>query len=314
MSEIVARMARTLEHRGPDDLGVWVSGDNRVGLAHTRLSIIDRAGGPQPMEAEGCVLVFNGEIYNHGTLRGQLSDRGHAFVSRSDTEVLLRAYLEWGQGAVDRLDGMFAFGLWDSKREILVLGRDRAGKKPLFYGRAGGRLWFASEIKGLAAGGMPCRVSPGALPAYLTYGYVPNPATFYEGVRHLPPGTVARVDLRVGRPIRAPVERRYWQLEFRGEDMSRREVLEGIRSRFVAAVDRRMESDVPLGAFLSGGIDSTLVVGVMSRLVQRPVQTFSIGFADDPAYDETHYARLASQAFGTEHTEFRIRQEPIELV
>ncbi|NNM34771.1 MAG: asparagine synthase (glutamine-hydrolyzing) [Gemmatimonadetes bacterium] len=312
--ERVTRMARAIRHRGPDDIGTWIDESGRVALGHTRLRVVDLDGGAQPMEAEGCVLVFNGEIYNHGSLRGQLEDRGHAFRSRSDTEVVLRSYLEWGQGAVDRFEGMFAFGLWDSERQALVLARDRAGQKPLFYGMGHGRLWFASEIKALVAGGLSPRLSPQRLPQYLTYGYVPTPYTFYDNVRHLPPGTVAVTGLGRDGGFQRPVERRYWQLRFHGEDLSRQEVLEGVRSRFVTAVERRLEADVPLGAFLSGGLDSTLVVAVAARLLDRPLETFSIGFADDAAYDETDFARLASGACGSRHTEFKIRDEPISLV
>lgn len=309
-----ARMGEALDHRGPDDSGVWTGAENELALAHARLAVLDRAGGAQPMGAHGCWVVFNGEIYNHHGLRTRLEGRGHRFRSRSDTEVLLRAYLEWGPGVVDRLDGMFAFGLWDASSRQLWLGRDRAGKKPLFYARTADAFWFASEIKALLAGGVPARPSAGALPLYLTYGYVPTPGTFYEGIRHIPPGTLAAVDVRPGAPALNYTERRYWQLRFQGEDMGRDEVVDGVRRRFQEAVERRLESDVPLGAFLSGGIDSTLVVGMMSRLTDRPVQTFSIGFDDDARFDETRYARLAAEAFGTEHTEFRIRGEPIELL
>ena len=307
-------MARALRHRGPDEVGTWADEQYGVAFGHSRLRVVDPQGGRQPMEAEGRVLVFNGEVYNHRSLRGQLEDRGHGFRSRSDTEVVLRAYLEWGHGAVDRLEGMFAFGLWDPVRRSLVLARDRAGQKPLFYGLDRGGLWFGSEIKALFAGGLSPRLSSARLPEYLTYGYVPTPRTFYDGVRHLPPGTVGVVDLADGQGLCAPVERRYWQIRFKGEDLSRQEVLDGVRSRFVAAVERRLEADVPLGAFLSGGIDSTLVVAVASRLLDRPLETFSIGFADDAAYDETRYARLAAAACGSKHTEFKIGEEPVALV
>ena len=312
LQEGVTRMARAIRHRGPDDIATWVDERGQVALGHTRLEVVDLSGGAQPMAADGCVLVFNGEIYNHRSLRGLLEDRGHAFRSRSDTEVILRSYLEWGHGAVDRLEGMFAFGLWDSVRQCLLLARDRAGQKPLFYGISEDRLWFASEIKALSAGGFPLRPSPDRLPEYLTYGYVPTPRTFYQGVRHLPPGTLAVADFRSG--LGTPVERRYWQIRFHGEDLSRQEVLDGVRSHFMAAVERRLEADVPLGAFLSGGIDSTLVVGVAARFLDRPIETFSIGFSDDAAYDETAFARIAAQACGARHTEFKIGEEPVSLV
>ena len=153
LGPLAAEMGRSLSHRGPDGSGVWTSDDGRVALAHTRLSVIDRAGGAQPMGVEGCQVVFNGEIYNHHELRGRLRDKGHSFRSRSDTEVILRGYLEWGAGVVDRLDGMFALALWDGRSRQLWMARDRAGQKPLYYARNAGRFWFASEIKGILAGG-----------------------------------------------------------------------------------------------------------------------------------------------------------------
>ncbi|MGI9626903.1 MAG: asparagine synthase (glutamine-hydrolyzing) [Longimicrobiales bacterium] len=314
LEPLVEGMGRVLEHRGPDAFGVWVDETLGVGLAHTRLKVIDLDGGAQPMGAGERWLVYNGEIYNHAQLRAQLAGLGHTFHSRSDTEVVLNGYLEWGTGIVDRLDGMFAFAIWDGVTRQLHLGRDRAGQKPLYYGQDQRGTWFASEIKGLRAAGVGDGLRPEAFPLYLTYGYVPGSDTFYQGVRQVPPGTIATIDGRPGASDQRYTERRYWDVAFRGESMSRREVLDGLRSRFEAAVEKRMAADVPVGAFLSGGIDSTLVVGVMSQVSKTPVRTFSIGFEGDARFDETHFARMAAGAFGTEHTEFRVTADSLGLL
>ncbi len=305
----VQRMAQTLRHRGPDGEGVWVDPKAQLGLGHTRLSVLDLEGGAQPMGVETCQIVFNGEIYNHETLRDQLSDRGHHFRTRSDTEVILRGYQEWGEGVVDRLDGMFAFGLWDQEREVLVLARDRTGKKPLYWSRVGGHFSFASEIKALRVGGAVGKLAAKAFPLYLTYGYVPGPETFYEGVYQLPPATIATVGTNL-----IPACRRYWSLEFESEPVSEAEAISQVRRRLTEAVELRMVADVPVGAFLSGGLDSSIVVGLMSQISTVPVRTFSIGFGDDPTYDETHFARQASDHFGTDHTEFKVEAESVDLL
>ena len=304
---------RAIAHRGPDAQGI--SRGERCVLGHTRLKIIDLTeAAAQPMASDDgvVVIVFNGEIYNHHQLRRELEAHGHSFRSRSDTEAILRGYQQWGDAVVEKLDGMFALGIWDAKRDRLLLARDRAGKKPLFYGEADGTFRFASTIKALHASGHPSAVAEEALPYYLAYGYVPAPQTFHRGVEQLPPAS--RLVLDRHRVAHVDV---YWRPRF-GEALSPRpsyaEASAAVRALTVAAVERRLESDVPLGAFLSGGIDSTIIVGVMARVLGRPVRTFSIGFVGDPRFDETEFARLAARTFGTEHTEFKLEPSSFDLV
>jgi asparagine synthase (glutamine-hydrolysing) len=303
--------SRTLAHRGPDAEGR--ASDGLCSLVHRRLKIIDLSElGAQPMASDdGAVqVVFNGEIYNHHALRTELEGRGVTFRSRSDTEAIVRGYEAWGDAVVERLDGMFAFALWDRRRRRLLVARDRAGKKPLFYSTAGGRFRCASTVAALHASGLPRGLHAPSLPMYLAYGFVPAPATLHPDVAQLPPAS--RLVVEPGAEPRIDV---YWRPDF-GVATTRDSFAEAarqVRRLTVAAVERRLESDVPLGAFLSGGIDSTIVVGIMARTLGR-VRTFSIGFAGDPRYDETRYARMAARAFGTEHTEFTLRPSSFELV
>jgi asparagine synthase (glutamine-hydrolysing) len=304
---------RAIAHRGPDERGSWMGGECTLG--HTRLAIIDLTeAAAQPMRSDdgGVVLVFNGEIYNHHDLRRELETRGHTFRSRSDTESILRGYQVWGDGVIERLDGMFALALWDAARGRLLLARDRAGKKPLFYGEANGMFRFGSTVAALHAAGHPRGIDESALPFYLAYGFVPPPATFHRDVAQLPPAS--RLVLERGR---APRVDTYWQPPFgesAGPVPTFAEASAHVRDLTVAAVARRLESDVPLGAFLSGGIDSTIVVGVMARLLGQRVRTFSIGFTGDPRFDETEFARLAARSFGTDHTEFKLEPSSFDLV
>jgi len=311
---ILERMTATLAHRGPDGDGFVVAGP--VALGHRRLAIIDLTGGAQPMANEdGSVqVVFNGEIYNYRTLREGLVARGHRFRSQSDTEVIVHLYEEKGADCIADLEGMFAIAIWDERAERLTLARDRAGKKPLFYYRDDRLLAFASEMKSFFEHpDIPIEPDPEAVPYYFIYGYVPLPATIYKRVFPLEPGTLMTVD--TGGRI---AKHRYWQLQYPHprdvRPIDRREAAAGVRERLTRAVERRLESDVPLGAFLSGGLDSTIVVGLMSRLMSEPVKTFSIGFEGDPAYDETAYARMAAERFKTEHTEFRVSPSAIDLI
>jgi asparagine synthase (glutamine-hydrolysing) len=311
------RALAALQHRGPDLQGAWLAGD--VALAHARLKVIDLSDeAAQPMagcDGRAVRVTFNGEIYNHHELRAELLARGHRFRSRSDTEAIVHGYEEWGEAVVDRLDGMFAFGLWDGRARRLLLARDRTGKKPLFYALApdGCALRFASEPKALYAAGLPRGCAGGLdeaqLPTLLALGFVPAPATIHRGVRQLAPATYLIHEPDIGR--QRLVE--YWRPTFLEPParVSAKEARARVRELVVAAVQRRLESDVPLGAFLSGGLDSTIVVGVMARLLGRRVKTFSIGFAGDAAYDETAFAREAALAFDTEHTEFIV--EPAQL-
>ncbi|TAD77570.1 MAG: amidotransferase 1, exosortase A system-associated [Sphingomonadales bacterium] len=297
----VERMCDALVHRGPDGAGVWT--DHGVGLGHRRLSIIDIAGSPQPMHsADGrAVIVFNGEIYNFRELRRELERAGFAFRTSGDTEVILAAWQRWGPDCLARLDGMFAFALFDLDKRQLFLARDRFGVKPLFLAHlSDGSIAFASELKGLLAHPLlRRRINPEAIEAYMTWGYVPDTHSILSGVEKLPAGHFWL--LQQGRAPGRP--QRWWDIDFtsreRGSeaDLSAQLVhllREGVRSRMVA--------DVPLGAFLSGGVDSSGVVALMSEASSQPVQTCSIGF-DVAAYDETSYARQVAAKFGADHQE-----------
>ena len=256
-------------------------------------------------------VVFNGEIYNFRELQKELVKKGFCFRTHSDTEVILRLYEHAGEESILELDGMFALAIWDRNRGRLLLARDRVGKKPLFYYSDGERFAFASEIKALHAHPEIPRVpNLDALPYYLTFGYFPAPMTAYEKVRKLPPATLMSVDIHGEVRLR-----RYWTPTFEANGVhDKHEVVERVRGLMTEAVTKRLVSDVPLGAFLSGGLDSTVVVGLMSRSLTRPVRTFSIGFEDHPDYDETHYAELVAKVYGTEHTTFRVRPPEAELV
>jgi len=302
-AEVAAAMASTLSHRGPDDEGVWASADGDVALAHRRLSIIDLSPlGRNPMSAdEGRLwITFNGEIYNFLELRDELEAAGHRFRSRTDTEVILAAYGRWGVDCLDRFAGMFAFAIWDEPRRRLWLVRDRLGKKPLYYADAGGTLRFASELKGIVADpAVPRGIDADAMRLYLRYGYVPSPYTIYAGVKKLPPAhfllwengavTVRRywdpVPCALGRPARSDVE-----------------AAAELETRLATAVRQRMIADVPLGGFLSGGVDSSLIVALMQAHSAVPVKTFTIRF-DDPEFDEADHAAAVARHLGTEHHE-----------
>ena len=311
-------MADSLEHRGPDHGASYVAPGGAAGFGFRRLSIIDlRAAANQPLGNEdGSVqLVFNGEIYNFQELRRDLVSRGHVFRSHTDSEVIVHLYEELGDRAIDKLEGMFALALWDTKSRKLLLARDRAGKKPLFVWQGRGRVVFASEIKAIAAHPqVALEIDAGAVPYYFLHGYVPHPRTFYRDVSHVEPGTVVLFD-DTGRRT----DRRYWQLTFPSEHEARRgydhrAAVSRVRDLVTAAVQRRLISDVPLGAFLSGGIDSAIVVGVMTRLASAPVRTFSIGFEGEPAFDESAGARATAAHFRTDHTEFRVKPSAIDLL
>jgi asparagine synthase (glutamine-hydrolysing) len=317
VAETIVSMRDRLEHRGPDDQGVFVSDDRRAGLGFRRLAIIDVSpNANQPMANEdGTVRVaFNGEIYDFQALRARLVRNGHQFRSQSDTEVLVHLYEDVGPKFVEEIDGMFAIAIWDARAKRLVLARDRAGKKPLYVYQDRRRLVFGSEIKAIFAHpGVRIEMDETQIPSYLTYGYVPHPATFYRGITQVDPASIVVADEH-GRME----TRRYWQLQFPdagGElRVDRDTARERVRELVEGAVSRRLVSDVPLGAFLSGGIDSTIVVGVMSRLMNAPVKTFTIGFEDAPAFDETAAARQIAERFHTEHTEFRVKPSAVDLI
>jgi asparagine synthase (glutamine-hydrolysing) len=301
--ELLRQMLKTLTHRGPDDEG-WFA-EPGVGLGMTRLAIIDPAGGRQPMtSADGrLTLVFNGEVYNFRRLRAELEGRGHRFRTRSDTEVVLAACAEWGDGAVAHLHGMFAFALWDGARRRLLLARDRLGKKPLYYWRRGPLLLFASEIKALLAHPAVERaLDPDALHHYLAFGYTPADRSIFAGVAKLPPAHLAHAG------DGDPVATRYWRLPD-GAEATAGAVPAGEARRLVRravqeAVRLRLESDVPLGVFLSGGIDSSAVVACAREVAGGRLATFCVGFGPSAAsWDERRWARLVAERFGTEHHE-----------
>jgi asparagine synthase (glutamine-hydrolysing) len=306
---LVHRMCEVIRHRGPDDEGIHV--EPGVGLGMRRLSIIDLAGGRQPIhnETETIRVVFNGEIYNYQELRDELEGHGHRFYTASDTETIVHAYEQWGEDAFARLRGMFGIALWDRATRTLLLARDRAGQKPLHYAERNGRLYFGSEIKSLlAASAVEPRLNAEALDHFLAFLYTPRDASIFEGVCKLPPGHYLR--WRDGRTT----VHQYWQIAadepFTGSD---EEAVEALRAVLQDAVQSHMISDVPLGAFLSGGVDSSAVVGLMAQASRQPVKTFSIGF-DDPEYDELEHARTVARHFGTDHHEFVVRPDGLAIL
>lgn len=311
MSEALRRMTASIAHRGPDDAGYFEatgSGENvRIGLGHRRLSIIDLATGQQPLgnDDQSLQIVFNGEIYNFEALRTDLIKRGYAFRTRSDTEVLLHAYHEWGSDCLSRLRGMFAFAIWDSRRNQIFLARDRFGKKPLFVTQLDGALVFASEIKALLQfPGLTAQVNRPALADYFRYRYVPAPATLFAGVHKVMPGSY----LVCG--ARGITEARYYAPPD-GQPRSQTALHRDPTREFLDLLDDsvrvRMVSDVPFGAFLSGGIDSSAIVGLMARHSTVPIRTFSVGFAES-TYSELSYARVIAEHFRTEHHELVVSQ------
>ena len=310
----VGPMLALQRHRGPDAEGIW--SDRHCVLGHCRLAIIDLSeAGRQPLANEdGSVWVtFNGEIYNFQTLRTELEGLGHVFRTGTDTEAIVHAYEQWGTACVSRFRGMFAFALWDQPRRRLFLARDRVGKKPLFYTRAGGRFLFASELQGLLAGpDVPRDAYLPAIDAYLALGYVPGPETAFRGIFKLPPASWMTVDLTSGGP-EVRVEE-YWSLRYVPKlQIGEAEAAEALRDKLREAVRLRMISDVPLGAFLSGGIDSSVVVGLMAALADRPVKTFSIGF-EDAVFNELPHARRIADRWGTEHHEHVVRADAAAIL
>jgi asparagine synthase (glutamine-hydrolysing) len=306
----VERAASIQRHRGPDDAGVWADGP--VALGHRRLAIVDLSpGGHQPLANEDGTLwvTFNGEIYNWPALRGGLAARGHRFRGTSDTEALLHLYEEHGDGMLAHLRGMFAFALWDGRRRRMLVARDRVGKKPLYWHDDGRRLAFASELKALLAlPGVPRDVDPVAALDYLAFQYVPSPRSIWRGIHKLPPGHFLVSDAGGAR-----VER-YWSLPVGPvEERSDADAVAQLRARLEEAVRIRLMSDVPLGAFLSGGVDSSAVVALMSRVSDGPVRTFSIGF-DEQEFSELEHARAVAKHLGTEHHEFVVRPRALELL
>ena len=313
---LVRRLSDVLVHRGPDDEGYYMKGP--VALGQRRLAILDLAGGRQPMGNEdGTVwITFNGEIYNFRELRQRLEGLGHLFATCSDTEVIVHAYEQYGPDCVKELRGMFAFALWDQPRQTLLLARDRVGKKPLFYTEVDGQWVFASELQALLQHPRLAReVDWAALDDYLTYGYVPAPKTIFRGVHKLPPAHWLTLKLRPGESGGPEVHvERYWQLAYEPKlRLSEEDAADGVLEVLREAVRLRMVADVPLGALLSGGIDSSIVVALMSQLSDRPVKTFSIGF-DDQEFNELPHARRVAERCGTEHNELIVRPNALEVL
>lgn len=304
-ADVVGRMCDLIAHRGPDGHGVWVDGP--IGLGHRRLAIIDLSpAGHQPMQSEDAQLTitFNGEIYNFLELRRELEGVGHRFRSRTDTEVILCAYRQWGVECLARLRGMFSFAIWDEASRTLFIGRDRVGKKPLHYLLDRDGLAFASEPKAFLADPTFDPVPDlDAISAYLTYQYVPSPMSSFQGVHKLPPAHYLIV--RDGR-LRV---QRYWRLSYAAKRrLTEEEACEELIDRLKEAIRLRLISDVPLGAFLSGGVDSSAIVALMAGLSSAPVKTFSIGFEQE-AFNELPYARLVAQRYATDHHEFIVRPD-----
>jgi asparagine synthase (glutamine-hydrolysing) len=308
--ELVHCMNETIVHRGPDDEGIFVGPG--VGLGFRRLSIIDLAGGHQPISNEdgGCWVMLNGEIYNYPELRKELLEKGHKLATSSDTETIVHLYEEYGESCFSRLRGMFAIVLWDSKKRQLLLARDRVGKKPLFYSADQSRIIFGSELKALlAGGGFSQEMDLQALYDYFSFGYIPAPKTIYRAVRKVLPGHYVLVS-----SDGTLQERSYWELTFaETEHRSEKEWCERIREQLSDAIRIRLMSDVPLGAFLSGGIDSSSVVAGMAKLANHAVTTCSIGF-DDPEFDESKYARQVAAQFHTDHHDRIVRPEALTIV
>jgi asparagine synthase (glutamine-hydrolysing) len=308
-ADALAAMCHAIRHRGPDDRGVRILPGAALGMQ--RLSIIDLATGQQPIHNEDSTVwvVFNGEIYNYAALRTELEHRGHHFYTSSDTETIVHAYDEWGEAAFSRLRGMFGIALWDARQRTLLLARDRVGIKPLHYAIVGERLYFGSEIKSiLAADAVHRSIDLQALDHYLSFLYTPRDRSIFAGIEKVPPGHVVRWQngrLRI---------QQYWELPVEERGIaSEQDAVDGLRAVLRDAVGSHLMSEVPLGAFLSGGVDSSIVVGLMSEASSQPVRTFSIGF-DDPRYDELEHARVVARRFNTDHHEFVVKPDALAII
>ncbi len=331
---LVTRMATAIQHRGPDDFGAWCDAEAGVALGHRRLSIIDLSPlGHQPMcSADGrYVIIFNGEIYNFRALRAELESLGHKFRGHSDTEIMLAAFVQWSmKDALQRFNGMFAFVLWDRRARCLLLARDRMGEKPLYYGRQGNTFLFGSELKALRAHpSFKNDINRDALTLFLRYSYIPAPYSIFTGIHKLPAATFLKLDC-ASPSLALPQPEPYWSLrETAQSGVAQVSSLHGSQTgslRYDAsetiaqfdellreAVKLRMEADVPLGAFLSGGIDSSTIVALMQAQCARPVKTFTIGFHEQ-GYNEAEHAKAVAQHLGTEHTELYLTPEETRAV
>lgn len=308
---VLERMTDIMSHRGPDDRGFYR--DNYVGLGHRRLSIIDLKTGHQPIfnEEESLVLVYNGEIYNFKELKNKLLESGHVFKTNTDSEVIVHLYEEYGKSCVDYLRGMFAFAIWDKKRKELFLARDRFGIKPLYYTElSSGEFIFASEIKSLLQNDKVVReVDIEAFDQYFTFRYVPENKTMFKNIFKLEPGHIVIIKNK-----KSEIER-YWDIVFNDDEssISEDDIVEDITELLTDSIEKRLISDVPLGAYLSGGLDSSFMVGLMSKINSSPVETFSIGF-DDEKLDESKYADIVANHFGTKHHQLIAKSNAVELI
>ena len=296
---LLQRMNDSQAHRGPDGSGLYLEAG--IGLGHKRLSIIDVASGQQPMRSRdgSCVISFNGEIYNHAAIRQHLQAQGHVFSSHCDTEVIVHAWQAWGEACLERLRGMFAFALWDSRQQTLFLARDRLGIKPLFYAPlADGQVLFGSELKALTQHPqLPCVLDPTAIEEFFGFGYIPDPKTIYQGVYKLPPGHC----LTLRRGSRVPAPRQYWDVTFQpNHALQESAAMEELLARLQDSVALHRQAEVPLGAFLSGGVDSSAVVALLAGLSEQPVTTCSIAFGE-PRFNESAYAAEMATRYHTQH-------------
>jgi asparagine synthase (glutamine-hydrolysing) len=307
--ELLLSMRDELTHRGPDEAGIWISARRDVGFGHQRLSIIDLAAGQQPMSNEdgSVVLAYNGELYNFKALRAELAEAGRRFRTNCDTEVILAAYEEYGDDCLERFDGMFAFAIWDERRRRLFFARDRVGKKPLYYAGTTSGWIFASEIKAILRHPNVAReVDVEALGHYLSFLTTPAPNTLFAGIFKLPAGSCGSWSEDAGLAVR-----QWWALPT-GEpklQISEADAAEQLRALFAAAVEKRMMSDVPIGVYLSGGVDSSANVAFMSEYSDEPLRTFSVAFAHEPSLDELAHARRVARLFGTNHRELVLSDE-----
>ncbi len=310
--ELVSRLNEIQFHRGPDEGGLHL--EPGLGLGHRRLSIIDLSTGQQPLfnEDGSVVVIFNGEIYNYQQLIPELNRLGHTFRTRSDTEVIVHAWEQWGEGCIERFRGMFAFALWDRNRETLFLARDRLGVKPLYYALLpDGLLLFGSELKALMAyPGFSRDLDPFAIEEYFAFGYVPEPRTIYAGARKLPPAHT--LTIRRGLPV--PEPREYWDVRFTLDNpIAEREAQAELINRLRDSIRLRMIAEVPLGAFLSGGVDSSAVVAMMAGVSTEPVNTCSISFSH-PAFDEAMFARQIAERYRTRHFVDKVDSDDFGLI
>jgi asparagine synthase (glutamine-hydrolysing) len=305
--EALLRAASTMAHRGPDGEGVFVSPDKKLGLGHRRLSIIDLEGGSQPMTRGPLSISYNGEIYNFPQLRAGLEQRGRRFATRSDTEVILQLFEEYGLDALPKLNGIFAFAIWDQARERLVLARDALGVKPLYYSDVGGTLRFASEIKAIVCDReVPREIDEGAIAQCLALRFVPSPATAMKGLLKLPPGSALSCDAR-GVSVA-----RYWQPSPALSSLGLEDAVVEYRERLATAVERQMISDVPIGLMLSGGVDSAVLAALMRKASNGPLKSYTVGFEGGEDTSELEDARATARLFDFDHHEVIVSAQDYE--